>query len=87
MVRIGFNVVVAGRLYSAGSIVDDAKPEFEFVRQVKGLVLEELDPLPGNDYDDGPPEEPAPPPKRIMVHAPPKGIGPGKGSLENQSRF
>jgi len=43
MVRIGFNVVVAGRLYSAGSIVDDAKPEFEFVRQVKGLVLEELE--------------------------------------------
>jgi hypothetical protein len=61
MVRIGFNVVVAGRLYSAGSIVDDAKPEFEFVRQVKGLVLEELEaPSPRNDYDDGPPEEPAP---------------------------
>jgi hypothetical protein len=87
MVRIGFNVVIAGRLYSGGSIVDDAKPGFEFVRGVKGLVLEELEPeLSENDYDDGPPEEPAPPPKRIMVHAPPKGIGPGKGALARKPK-
>jgi hypothetical protein len=77
---------VRGRLYSAGSIVDERKPGFEFISDVKGLVLEDVEPETVNDYGGGPPEDAQSPPKKIMVHKKPEGIRPGKASLARKPK-
>ncbi len=70
MVSLLYNVVVGGRLYCAGSVVDDTEKAFQFVREIPGLVAES-----DNDNHAATIEDPPSLPAKILVHRPPEGVG------------